>query len=286
VEIEVMKQAPALPVAKRENLRAAYVLSVLVAVLATFATVVGLRFPTVYGDKAGRAMAFGNDLPTLVVAVPLLALAIIYSARGSVRARLLWLGALYYMFYNYAFYVFLLPVTKLYLPIVAIFALSLLALALGVGNLDVEAIGRRFRSRTPAKLMAAYMFVWAAMVGGLWISQWVRFLITGKVPNMGGSENAYQVIAAVDLSFMLSLLIQAAYWLWRRRPWGYVMAVVLNVQGALYTAVMGAICVFGWMDKPGTRLVSPWFIICVVFCTGSLLCLAALLLNVKRPAEV
>ncbi len=277
---------PQASVVKCVGSRTAHLLSVIVASLAGLAATAGLRFPTVYSEKGWSAMGFGNDLVTLVVAVPVLALAIIFSSHGSFRARMVWLGALYYMFYNYAFYVFGLPVTRLYLPIIAIFALSLLALVLGVCNLDVEAIGRRFRSRTPARLMAGYMFVWAAMVGGLWISQWIRFLITGKIPDVGGSQNAYRVIATVDLSFMLSLLIPAACWLWTRRPWGFLMAVILNVQGAVYTAVMGAICVFGWMAAPGTRLVSTWFVICVVFCIGSLMCLAGLLLNVKGPAEL
>jgi hypothetical protein len=285
MEIEVMKQDSIAqgPAAKRENFRAAYVLSVIVAVLAATASVVGLSFPAVYRDKSWLAMAYGNDLVTLVVAVPVLVGALIFSARGSVRGHMLWLGSLYYMFYNYAFYVFGLPVTKLYLPLIAIFTLSAFALALGMGNLDVEAIGRRFSSRTPAKSIAVYMLIWAAMVAGLWISQWLKFVFTGNVPEVNGDQNAYRVIAAVDLSLMVSLLIPAACSLWRRRPRGYVLGVMFNVQGAVYTAVMGAVCVFGWMAAPGSQLISTWFISCVVSCIASLLCLCGLLLNVERP---
>ncbi|MBZ5542735.1 MAG: hypothetical protein LAO07_03535 [Acidobacteriia bacterium] len=286
MEIEVMKQDSIAqgPAAKRENFRAAYVLSVIVAVLAATVSVVGLRFPAVYrSNDWGAGVSLGNDLVTLAVAVPVLAVAIIYSARGSVRARMVWLGALYYMFYNYAFYVFGLPVTKLYLPLIAIFTLSAFALALGLGNLDVESISRRFSPRTPAKPIAAYMFFVAVMVARLWISQWLKFVFTGKVPEVNGSQDAFRVIAAVDLSFMVSLLIPAACLLWRRRPWGYVLGVVLMLQGAMYTAVMGAVCVFGWRLTPGSHLFSNWFIGCVVGCTVSLLCLCGLLLNVERP---
>jgi hypothetical protein len=272
------------PAVKRENFRAAYVLSVIVAVLAATASVVGLSFQAaVYRDKSWLAMAFGNDLVTLVVAVPVLVGALIFSARGSVRGRMVWLGALYYMLYNYAFYVFGLPVTKLYLPLITVFTLSAFALALAMGNLDVETISRKFSSRTPARSIAAYMFIWAAMVGGLWISQWLKFVFTGKVPEVNGDPNAYRVIATVDLSFMVSLLIPAACWLWRRRPWGFTLGVIFNVQGAMYTAVMTAVCVFGWTAAPGSHLVSWWFVSCIVSCTASLLCLCGLLLNVERP---
>ena len=272
-------------IAKSGNFRAAYVLSAIVAVLAAAVSGFGLRFPSVYRSTGWGNGVLGNDLVTLVVAAPTLALAIIYSARGSVRAQLAWLGALYYMFYNYAFYVFGMPVTKLYLPMIAVFTLAGFALVLGTFNLDAETISRRFSLRTPARLLAVW-FLWVAIqVSSLWISRWVKFLATGQVPEVNGSANAYQVIAAVDLSFMVSLLILAAYCLWRRHPWGYVLGVMLSVQGALYTAVMATVCVFDW-KLTGARLFSNWFMGCIVGCAVSLLCLTVLLISVKRPEMI
>ncbi|MFZ5753138.1 MAG: hypothetical protein ACOY3J_02760 [Bacillota bacterium] len=31
-----------------------------------------------------------------------------------------------------------------------------------------------------------------------------------------------------------------AIWLWKRRPWGYVLAVMFNVKGFIYTLVLTA----------------------------------------------
>jgi hypothetical protein len=273
-------------VPKQEKLRAAHVLSAIVALVAAAASLICIGFPDVYRDKGWTEGAFGNDLVTLIMAVLVLAPAILWSARGSVRARLVWFGALYYMFYNFAFYIFGLPVTKLYLPWIAIFALSGSALALGMGNLDSEAIARRFSPRTPARWIAGYLFVAAVMVSFLWISLWVRFLASGQVPEINGSQEMYKVVAAVDLSFMVPLIIPGAYCLWTRRPWGYVLGAMISVQGAGYNAVMGLICLFGWMRKPESHLFSGWFINCVVGVILCLLCLAALLLNMKKPAEV
>jgi len=271
---------------KLEISRPSCVLSVIVAVLSAAVSVIGLRFPDVYRSKDwANGMSFGNDLVTLVVAVPLLAVAIIYSARGSVRARLLWLGALYYMVYNYAFYVFGIPVTRLYLPWIAIFVLAGFAFALGMGNLDVEAISRSFSPRTLRRPIAVYLSYVAAMVSFLWISRWVKFVLTGQVPDVNGSESAYQVIAAVDLSLLVSIQIPAAYLLWRRRPWGYVLGTVALVQGAIYTTVMAMVCVFGWILTPGSHLLSAWFVNCVVGSALCLLCLVWLMLGVKTPAE-
>lgn len=286
--IEFATQGPDLQpaAAKPEHFRAAFVLSAIVVVLAGAISVIGLGFPSVYGGDWGNGMGLGNDLVTLAVAVPVLALAILYSAHGSVRARVIWLGALYYMLYNYAFYVFGLPVTRQYVPIVAAFAISGLALALGMHNLDIEAVGRRFGPRTPGRWIAAFLAYVAVMISILWISQWVKYLMTGRVPDVNGSASAYQVIAAVDLSFMVPVQIAAAITLWRRRPWGYVLGGMTLVQGAIYTAVMATVCVFGWVLNPGTQLLSNWFIGCLF---GTALCalfLACLMLGVEpAPAK-
>lgn len=269
----------------REKLGPAYVLSAVVALLATAISITGLLFPSVYGGNWGSGTSIGNDLVTLIVAVPTVALAIVYSARGSVRARLLWLGALYFFFYNYAFYVFGIPVTKLYVPIIAAFALSGLALVVGCLNVDVEAIARRFSPRTPAKPIAIFLFLAAAMVSRLWLSQWITFFRTGRIPEVNGSASAYQVIAAVDLSFMVPVFFLTAYLLWRRRPWGYVLGVMTNVQGATYNAVMATVCVFSW-KLTGSQLFSDWFISCIVGVSLCSVCLSLLLLSVKKTAQL
>ncbi len=268
---------------EQENFRAAFVLSTIVVLLSGAVSVIGLGFPDVYGAKGwDKATSIGNDLVTLAVGVPVLALAILYSARGSVRARLLWLGALYYMFYNYAFYTFGMPVTRLYVPFIAVFAISGFALALGMHNLDIEAVGRRFGPPTPGRWIAAFLFYVAAMISILWISQWVKFLLTGRVPDVNGSQYAYQVIAAVDLAFMVPMQIAAAVALWRRRPWGYVLGGMTLVQGAMYTAVMAVACVCGWIFNSGSPLFSNWFIGCLFGTTLCLLFLTALLLSVRH----
>jgi hypothetical protein len=120
-----------------------------------------------------------------------------------------------------------------------------------------QRFANRFSSRTPARwITGSYLFYVAAMVSFLWISRWVSFLRTGKVPDVNGSEFAYQVIAAVDLIFLVPMFIAAAYFLFRRRSWGYVLGAVALVQGATYTAVMATVCVFGWIRTPGSQLFS------------------------------
>ena len=53
-----------------------------------------------------KATWFGNDWVTLVVAVPLLVIALVMARRGSVPGLLSWLGLVGYAVYNYAYYLF------------------------------------------------------------------------------------------------------------------------------------------------------------------------------------
>ena len=287
MEVKAMKceRAERAEVGKSGSLRAAYVLSAIAAALSTAVSFVGLVFPGVYQGNWGGGVAAGNDLVTLVAAVPLLVTAMVWSTRGSVRGRLLWLGTLYFMVYNYAFYVFGIPVTKLYVMWIGILVFAAYSCALGLGNLDVEEIQRCFSRRTPRRIVGSYMIFVAVMVGYLWISRWVKFVQTGTIPDVNGSAFAYQVIAAVDLVFLVPMFAVAGYLLTRRLPWGDVLGVVGLVQGAIYLAVMAAVCVAGWRLAPGSQLWSGWMINCVVNCGLCLAGLVALLAGVKRPGR-
>src|SRR5437660_7101532 len=79
------------------------------ALLAAMSTqaLTGLLFQNAYRDVEWiRATWVGNDWLTLVLAVPLLSVGLLGTARGSVRGLLLSLGVIGYAVYNYAFYLF------------------------------------------------------------------------------------------------------------------------------------------------------------------------------------
>jgi hypothetical protein len=89
------------------DLKIPRILSICIAILAAIAALGGLLLPGLYRDNPFvTAVWKGNDLVTLAVAVPLLAAAMVFSMRGSVRAFLIWMGMLDFMLYNYAFYLF------------------------------------------------------------------------------------------------------------------------------------------------------------------------------------
>jgi hypothetical protein len=219
---------------------APYVLSALIAVFATIAAAGGLSIHGLYRDNIWIVSAWrGNDLVTLLVAVPLLVGALLSSRRGSVRAQLVWLGMLAYMLYGYAFYLFGAAFNRFFLVYVALFALSVWGLIVTVPRVDVVRIGGSFSRRTPARLIAAYMLLTGLGLGTAWIAMSLGFVVTGKVPApVVASDHPTGIVFALDLSLLVPGFILGGVWLWRRRPWGYVLAAIMNIKGATYTLAL------------------------------------------------
>ena len=136
----------------QNKLRPVYILSAIIAILATLASAGGLSLNNLYRyNTFVTSLLGGNDLVTLIVAVPLLVAALVISMRGSDRAKLVWLAMLNYMLYNYAFYLFAAAFNWFFLIYVALFTLSIFALIFGLVNIDANRIGQKFRDRTPVK---------------------------------------------------------------------------------------------------------------------------------------
>lgn len=214
-----------------------------VAVLMAVAAATGLLAPTVYRDNELVTAGWrGNDLVTLVVAMPLLLLAIRASVRRSAAGRMLLLGLLLYAFYGYAFYLFGAAFNALFLVYVAIVTAAGWALALGLMGVDAPGLAAGFRATSPARVVALFMLLVSLALGGFWIALSLAFLATGEPPPMvEATAHPTNVTGALDLALVVSLGLLAAHWLWRRQPWGYVLAVIWNVKGAVYMlALSGA----------------------------------------------
>jgi len=243
--------------------KSAYILSALIAVLTIAASAGGLFLDGLYRDNTwAAAQWYGNDLVTLVIAVPTLVAAMLLSMRGSQRARLVWLGMLDYTLYNYAFYLFGAAFNRFFLIYAALFTLSIFALLFGLLKLDANGIGQRFRAGTPARWISGYMLFWAVGIGGLWVGQSLSFVVTGKLPQaVVDSGHPTGVVYAVDLSLLVPFLVLGAVWLWKHRPWGYVLGVILNVKGAVYALALTAMSVSAAeAGVPGASALTPlWF---------------------------
>jgi hypothetical protein len=265
-----------------DRLKPAYTLSTIIVVLATVASAGGVLKPDLYRDNAlVKAAWFGNDWVTLLVAVPGLVAALLLMGQGSQRARLVWLGLLDYMLYNYAFYLFGAAFNAFFLVYATLFAASIYALIFSLSRMDVEEIRRGFSPGIPVRWISGYMLLTAASIGGLWIAMSLGFVVSGNVPEaIRQTEHPTGIVFALDLTLLVPALVLGAVWLWHGRAWGYVIAAMLNVKGALYTlALTVASVTSARAGIPGAAAQIP---IWACFTVASTAACLALLINLKR----
>jgi hypothetical protein len=236
----------------------ARIMSVLILALMAVQAVCGLWIAGVYRDPPEVvAMLRGYDLVTLVVVVPALALSVLPPWRDTRGARLVWLSVPAYGVYNYAFYVFATAFNTLFLVHVAVFALCVFTLAIGLSTVDTAGIAAGFHARTPVRVVGAVLVVLATTLAGMWVVNTVRFAVTGALPH-----ESYLVapITVTHLGYVLDLALfapacaLAGVLLWRRRPWGYVLGAVVLLFGTVYQlCYLAALAFQSWMRVPGAR---------------------------------
>ena len=154
----------------------------LIGVLALFASAMGLFYetpgqPFPYTNHRGEAVLIhghglyfydtvstaaqmqGNDLITLVVGLPLLAISAWLAFLGSLRGKLLLTGTLDFFFlYTYMSLSMLTAYNALFLVYVALFALSLYAFILEMMSFNLSSLKQSFSSGLPHGWIAGILF--------------------------------------------------------------------------------------------------------------------------------
>ena len=229
-------------------------LAAIATCLAAVAALAGLAVTGLYIDAPNWAQqARGTDLATLFLAVPVLAIGLWTSTRGSSAGRLAVVAGLLYLVYNYAIFAFAVAMNPLTAVHIAIFGLSLWSLVLA-GRAAVEGtdgISERLNRRAAGGLLVGV----GAMFGLLWIGQIATVSTTGILPpdlvKAGISSNP---VYALDLAFFLPLCTLAGIGLLRRNS-----AAAYAFPMLIWVALMGAGVVGGFvlMAAAGDQIVVP-----------------------------
>jgi hypothetical protein len=179
---------------------------------------------------------WGNDWVTLVLAVPLLATALVLTNRGSTRGVLLWAGMLAYAAYNYAYYLLGAALNRFFVLYVVCVVTAVAALIMLLADVDERAIAVRFAEKTPVRSTGGYLVFTAVGLAVVWIGMWAAYAFAGR-PTPVETE-AFQLVAALDLTMMVPVLALGGCLLFRRRDWGYVIAALASIQVTLYLLVL------------------------------------------------
>ena len=259
-------------------------LSILIAGFALITTLGGLFLPELYRDNAFvQAVWKGNDLVTLVIALPIFIAALIFMRQGSKRSGLVWLGMLDYFLYNFAFYLFAASFNWFFLLYLVCFTCSIFALIFGLLNLDVKGAAAGFRPKTPVRWISGYMLFIAVGLTTVYLMQTINFIVTGTLPSLIiTSGHVTAIVFALDLSLLVPWLALGAVWLWQKRPWGYALAAITLTKGFCYTFVLtvGSLSAARAGYDFAMSEVPLWATLTV----GSLIAVSVLLFNLRKDA--
>jgi hypothetical protein len=216
----------------------------------------------VYRDPALVVdQSHGYDLANLIVAL-VLELGLLWAVRGSLRARLIAIGALgclAYSFVTYAFLIVLNPATPLYIAVLAFAGWSFVTGFTRVDDTQAEAA---LRGRLARRTTAAFLVALAVLFGITWLSQIAAAEISGNLPaelaTIGWPMNPVYVL---DLGFALPLALATAVGLARRRPGAERIAVSFVVFVALLA--MSILLMAGSSTLAGQPLQTPMIVIFV-----------------------
>jgi hypothetical protein len=229
------------------------------------ASAAGLFVQGLYPDaRWAREALRGGDLVTLVIVVPVLIASMVLSARGSARARVVWIAMIGYSVYNYAYYVFGARFNDVFLLHIALLSASIFALACALPNLDMTALGARFGSRAMARSIGGFLVLVGIAQGALWIFLVLRFAVTGRLLN-DVPEEGQHLVFALDLSLLVPTLVLAGVLLFRRTSAGFVMGTAVSVFGAAYQLNLMTAGVFqANAEVPGVEAFPPEAILLTV----------------------
>lgn len=245
-------------------------LSFPLAFLLAGASLGGLLLSSAYHAETGlhAAQAVGNDAGNMFVIVPILVLVSVSALRGSLAARLMWMGILLYLVYDFLGYAFGLHFNAMFLAYCAILGLSFYALAGTLSAIQIEEPARRYALRAPVKVTAVVLLLMSAGTAFHWLAEAVPALVAGQMPQAVRDAGQFtEPVAVLDLAFGAPACIIAAILLLRRKPLGLVLGPVLLtflVLSSLLLVPMGIS-----MDRRGFKAGCALYAIALGIAAGS-----------------
>lgn len=178
-----------------------------------------------YWDTVSSAAQMqANDLVTLVLGLPLLAISYWLTLRGSLRGRLALAGTLGFILYTYITMCFGAAYNRLFLVYVALFSLSLFAFILSMMTFDLGSLPAHFSEKLPRGWIAGLLFFAAAFLSIAWLGRIAATFAPGAVPALENTTSMF--IQAMDLGIIVPVCLLSGILLLRRKTWGYLLASV------------------------------------------------------------
>lgn len=220
-----------------------------IALLLATTAIAGIYWPATYARETAysRAGGVGSDLVDLFLVVPVLLISGVAGFRGSLAARLVWLGTQGYLLYNFVIYAFGVHFNPLFLIYCATLGLCFYATVFSLPFIPLEEMARDYGARAPRKSIAVVFLLLVLPTAIFDLREDVTALLAGLVPqSIVDANQPVNFVHVLDLTFLLPALCITAILLFRRKAVGYALApaflallAIMSVELASIVAVMG-----------------------------------------------
>ncbi len=244
----------------KRNLKLTFKVSIIIAVLMTGSSIIGLLFTSqVYPSEELLLSFMPNDIVNLVIGLPILLTSMWLSSRKNLLGLLFWPGALFYVLYNYLIYVFALPINIAFFLNLIITTLSAYTLTDLLTRIDGTAVREQLSGNVHERLAGGVL----AGLGLLFILRVVFIFIRAIITKAALPETE---IALNISDFLISpATVIVGILLWQRKKFGYVSGLgLLFQQSMLFIGLIAVLVMHPYIiDVP-----FPLIDIVVVFIMG------------------
>ena len=258
--------------------------SIAIALLVAVTAVAGIFWPATYARETAyyRPGAIASDLVDLLLVVPVLLISGILGYRGSVAARLVWLGTQGYLLYNFVIYAFGVHFNALFLVYSATLGLCLYATVFSIPSIPTEQIAWTYGPRALRKTIAVMFLLLTVSTAAFDLREDIPAIVAGRVPQSAIQFNIpVNFVHVLDLVFLLPTLCITAILLLRRKPAGYALAPVCLAALAIMSIELAGIMAL--MGRAGFGMSLPMI---VSFAVLGVVCAILLWLYFSRAGRV
>jgi hypothetical protein len=244
----------------------------------------GLLWSGLYHDSSWVVCQLrGQDLVTLFLVVPGLAITMPQARIGNLRGRILWLGLMAYAVYTYAMNSFEVKQNSFFIPYIALLSLATLSVAGGAVNARPRGFKLVLKGHFPRLSTAWFLMLTGGLMASLWLTDIVWNMALNRVPSTVIKFETPSVGAYVlDLAFLIPAYISGGVLLALDHAVGYLMAGILLVQAlASSLAFLAGYAILEFNGLGGEPLKALFF---AVFAALALAFLAFYMRALRTPA--
>jgi hypothetical protein len=205
-----------------------YASSIIIVILMAITSIAGLISRTALYPTEELVQSFlPNDVVNLFIGLPILLGSMWLTWRGKLIGPLFWMGALFFVFYNYICYIFAIPLSWAFLLHLILAVLSAYTFISLTSSIKGESVHQKLKGAMPEK------FAGGVLAGlGLLFMLRVIGVLAGAIFNSMDLPRTELAVNIADF-FITPAWIIGGIRLWRRQTFGYVTGLGFLFQGSM-----------------------------------------------------